>query len=58
MKAAMRAPLPVYIEDPVARLQFVRRAMDGLYFFCVIVAGVAFVLISAVIGASCGCLLT
>jgi len=28
--AAMRAPLPVYIEDPVARLRFVRRAMDGL----------------------------
>jgi diacylglycerol O-acyltransferase / wax synthase len=27
---AMRAPLPVYIDDPVARLQFVRRAMDGL----------------------------
>ena len=27
---AMRAPLPVYIEDPVARLQFVRQAMDGL----------------------------
>jgi len=27
---AMRAPLPVYIEDPVARLGFVRRAMDGL----------------------------
>jgi diacylglycerol O-acyltransferase len=27
---AMRAPLPVYIEDPVARLRFVRRAMDGL----------------------------
>ena len=26
----MRGPLPVYIEDPVARLQFVRRAMDGL----------------------------
>jgi diacylglycerol O-acyltransferase / wax synthase len=26
----MRAPLPVYIEDPVARLEFVRRAMDGL----------------------------
>jgi diacylglycerol O-acyltransferase len=28
--AAMRGPLPVYIEDPVARLQVVRRAMDGL----------------------------
>jgi WS/DGAT/MGAT family acyltransferase len=28
--AAMRAPLPVYIRDPVARLRFVRRAMDGL----------------------------
>jgi len=27
---AMRGPLPVYIKDPVARLQFVRRAMDGL----------------------------
>jgi diacylglycerol O-acyltransferase / wax synthase len=27
---AMRGPLPVYIQDPVARLQFVRRAMDGL----------------------------
>jgi diacylglycerol O-acyltransferase / wax synthase len=27
---AMRAPLPVYIDDPVARLQFVRCAMDGL----------------------------
>ena len=26
----MRGPLPVFIEDPVARLQFVRRAMDGL----------------------------
>jgi diacylglycerol O-acyltransferase len=26
----MRAPLPVYIEDPVARLQFIRAAMDGL----------------------------
>ncbi|MGI8715286.1 MAG: WS/DGAT/MGAT family O-acyltransferase [Solirubrobacteraceae bacterium] len=26
----MRGPLPVYIEDPVARLRFVRRAMDGL----------------------------
>jgi WS/DGAT/MGAT family acyltransferase len=28
--AAMRAPLPVYISDPVARLQFVKQAMDGL----------------------------
>jgi diacylglycerol O-acyltransferase len=28
--AAMRGPLPVYIEDPVARLRFVREAMDGL----------------------------
>jgi diacylglycerol O-acyltransferase len=27
---AMRGPLPVYIEDPVARLRFVRAAMDGL----------------------------
>jgi diacylglycerol O-acyltransferase / wax synthase len=26
----MRGPLPVYIEDPVARLDFVREAMDGL----------------------------
>jgi diacylglycerol O-acyltransferase / wax synthase len=26
----MRAPLPVYIDDPVARLRFIRRAMDGL----------------------------
>ncbi len=26
----MRGPLPVYIRDPVARLRFVRRAMDGL----------------------------
>jgi len=26
----MRGPLPVYIEDPVARLQFIRAAMDGL----------------------------
>jgi diacylglycerol O-acyltransferase / wax synthase len=26
----MRGPLPVYIDDPVARLQFIRRAMDGL----------------------------
>jgi hypothetical protein len=26
----MRAPLPVYVEDPVARLQVVRQAMDGL----------------------------
>ncbi len=28
--AAMRAPLPVYVEDPVARLHVVRHAMDGL----------------------------
>ena len=28
--AAMRAPLPVYVEEPVARLQVLRRAMDGL----------------------------
>ena len=28
--AAMRGPLPVYIADPVARLRFVRQAMDGL----------------------------
>jgi len=27
---AMRAPLPVYIRDPIARLRFVRQAMDGL----------------------------
>ncbi len=26
----MRGPLPVYIDDPVARLRFVRDAMDGL----------------------------
>jgi WS/DGAT/MGAT family acyltransferase len=26
----MRGPLPVYIRDPVARLRFVKRAMDGL----------------------------
>jgi diacylglycerol O-acyltransferase / wax synthase len=26
----MRAPLPVYITDPVARLRFVKHAMDGL----------------------------
>ena len=26
----MRGPLPVYIEDPVARLRVVREAMDGL----------------------------
>ncbi len=26
----MRGPLPVYIEDPVARLRFVTKAMDGL----------------------------
>jgi diacylglycerol O-acyltransferase / wax synthase len=28
--AAMRGPLPVYVEDPVARLQVVRHAMNGL----------------------------
>src|SRR5262249_27769573 len=28
--AVMRGPLPVYIEDPVARLEAVRHAMDGL----------------------------
>ncbi|MFL5819710.1 MAG: WS/DGAT/MGAT family O-acyltransferase [Solirubrobacteraceae bacterium] len=28
--AAMRGPLPVYITDPVARLRFVKEAMDGL----------------------------
>jgi diacylglycerol O-acyltransferase / wax synthase len=28
--AAMRGPLPIYIRDPVARLRFVRAAMDGL----------------------------
>jgi diacylglycerol O-acyltransferase / wax synthase len=28
--AVMRGPLPVYIEDPVARLQSVRQSMDGL----------------------------
>ena len=28
--AAMRGPLPVYIEDPVARLRVVSEAMDGL----------------------------
>ena len=28
--AVMRGPLPVYISDPVARLEFVRRSMDGL----------------------------
>lgn len=27
---AMRGPLPVYIEDPVVRLRFVSREMDGL----------------------------
>jgi WS/DGAT/MGAT family acyltransferase len=27
---AMRGPLPVYISDPVARLRFIRQAMDGL----------------------------
>src|ERR687897_190589 len=26
----MRGPLPVYIADPVARLRFVKQAMDGL----------------------------
>jgi diacylglycerol O-acyltransferase len=26
----MRAPLPVYIDDPVSRLRFIRAAMDGL----------------------------
>jgi WS/DGAT/MGAT family acyltransferase len=28
--ALMRGPLPVYIKDPVARLRFVKEAMDGL----------------------------
>ncbi len=28
--AAMRAPLPVYVEDPVRRLRIVRESMDGL----------------------------
>jgi diacylglycerol O-acyltransferase / wax synthase len=28
--AAMRGPLPVYVEDPVARLRVVKEAMDGL----------------------------
>ena len=28
--AVMRGPLPVYIADPVARLRFVKQAMDGL----------------------------
>ncbi|MEA2227262.1 MAG: diacylglycerol O-acyltransferase / wax synthase [Solirubrobacteraceae bacterium] len=28
--AAMRGPLPVYIEDPIARLRAVKAAMDGL----------------------------
>ena len=28
--AVMRGPLPVYVEDPVARLKVVRTAMDGL----------------------------
>jgi diacylglycerol O-acyltransferase len=28
--AVMRGPLPVYIEDPIARLEAVRQAMDGL----------------------------
>jgi WS/DGAT/MGAT family acyltransferase len=26
----MRGPLPIYIDDPVARLRFVRKSMDGL----------------------------
>jgi WS/DGAT/MGAT family acyltransferase len=26
----MRGPLPIYIDDPVARLKFVRKSMDGL----------------------------
>jgi WS/DGAT/MGAT family acyltransferase len=26
----MRAPLPIYIDDPVSRLRFIRAAMDGL----------------------------
>jgi diacylglycerol O-acyltransferase len=28
--AAMRGPLPVYVEDPVRRLEIVRRGMEGL----------------------------
>jgi len=28
--AAMRAPLPVYVDEPLGRLQVVREAMDGL----------------------------
>ncbi|MEI7626086.1 MAG: wax ester/triacylglycerol synthase family O-acyltransferase [Actinomycetota bacterium] len=28
--AAVRGPLPVYIKDPVARLRFVKQAMDGV----------------------------
>jgi hypothetical protein len=28
--AAMRGPLPVYIEDPIARLRTVKQSMDGL----------------------------
>ena len=28
--AVMRGPLPVYIKDPVARLRFVKKSMDGL----------------------------
>ena len=28
--AAMRAPLPVYVEDPVRRLEIVRESMEGL----------------------------
>jgi diacylglycerol O-acyltransferase / wax synthase len=27
---ALRGPLPVYIADPVARLRFIRKAMDGI----------------------------
>ena len=28
--AAVRAPLPVYVEDPIQRLDVVRKAMDGV----------------------------
>jgi diacylglycerol O-acyltransferase len=28
--AAVRAPLPVYVEDPIQRLEVVRKAMDGV----------------------------
>jgi diacylglycerol O-acyltransferase / wax synthase len=28
--AAMRGPLPVYVDDPIARLRIVKQAMDGL----------------------------